>query len=178
MPTEHELAETEPPSLANMPLLPSHRAHQYSYEPLVQDTDKDSKTKKTLHLWIIPILVISTIPLTLWQMRQLTRPSASIAEFHYVSEEEWHMPADIRLKSDDPLWQSRLEPFFHEVAGYNHKELGYGGDINLGNAPFVRRSLYRHLLQSFDAFSTEHDFHWWLAHGTLLGQRWSVILHF
>ena len=99
--------------------------------------------------------------------------AATIEQTHHIAEEDWHIPADVHLEENDPLWISRRKPFFKQIKGDVHRELGFGSQsIKLSEAPFVRRSLYRHLLQSFNTFAQAHQFHFWLAHGSLLGQTW------
>jgi hypothetical protein len=97
-----------------------------------------------------------------------------VEQEHLIAEEDWHMPSDVHLLDSDPLWVSRRRPFFTQIKGDVHREFGFGGtqSVKLTEAPFVRRSLYRHLLQSFNNFAVHHEFHFWLAHGSLLGQYW------
>lgn len=89
-----------------------------------------------------------------------------------IDEAEWHMPSDVVLAANDPLYRSRLRPYFRQELEDIHREKGFGTAVDLREAPFIRRSLYLHLLQSFHKFAEAYDFHFWLAHGTLLGQRW------
>lgn len=95
------------------------------------------------------------------------------SQIHYIAEEDWHMPSEVRLLDSDKLFISRRRPYFRQEKGDIHKELGFSqSKVKLTEAPFVRRSLYRHLLQSFNSFAEYHTFHYWLAHGSLLGQKW------
>lgn len=94
-------------------------------------------------------------------------------QIHHIAEEDWHMPSEARLLDSDSLFISRRRPFFRQEKGDIHKELGFShSTVKLTEVPFVRRSLYRHLLQSFNSFAELHNFHYWLAHGSLLGQKW------
>jgi hypothetical protein len=84
---------------------------------------------------------------------------------------DFNLPLDIVINAKSPLWQSKS--YFHESPeSLGHRAAGYGNETDLEDAPYVRASLLRHLFNAFNAFAIEHDFVFWLAHGTLLGQYW------
>jgi hypothetical protein len=153
-----------------MLLLPSHQDRHYEplFSPPKSPLGRILQRKYTLVFALAGLLAtIQVLRLCLLSSSYYS-PAA-----HHIPEEEWHMPADVVLADTDSLWDSRIEPFFRQVDGNLHRELGYGRyDANLDGVPHVRRSLYRHLLQSFHSFSAAHSFHFWLAHGSLLGQHW------
>jgi hypothetical protein len=116
--------------------------------------------------------IASSIPIS-----KVANPLASSSESkqtasYEIDEADWHMPSDVVLDSKDARFRTRLQPYFRQELHDIHREKGYGTPVDLHEAPFIRRSLYRHLLESFQQFSQAHDFHFWLAHGTLLGQKW------
>lgn len=93
-------------------------------------------------------------------------------ELFNIPEEDWHIPLDADRRAITLLRHTRFKPFFHQEKDNVHQEKGFGTDIRLTEAHFIRRSLYRHLLESLHTFAGQHDFHFWLAHGTLMGQKW------
>lgn len=83
---------------------------------------------------------------------------------------QFHLPADVLVPINPTVLST--PKYFAEQYSDAHRAIGYGEKSSAVKKSKARYDAIRGLSKALHAFATEHDFLYWLAHGTLVGQHW------
>ena len=83
---------------------------------------------------------------------------------------DFHVPKDLNLRASPDLLKT--PKWFKEHKKDSHRASGYGENSKAVKGSPERHTALQETFQNLASFSKHHDFKFWLAHGSLVGQYW------